>query len=294
MGKELKCAIIGLDTSHTIAFTQRMQAPDCKPEHKVQGMKVINAMRFPSAYQSEPDQDKRQVQLEGWGVKVTRDFNEAVKGVDAIMMEVNDPALHLEYFQKVAKLGLPVFLDKPPADTVENAKKVIALAKENNMKVFSSSSLRFTPQVKQIVAEVPNPRVCMTFGPLGKAPAGSSIVWYGVHAVEMLEQVMGIGAAKVVATQDPIGITAVIEYKNNKRGIVQLNEKFAISVSNGNTVKSYMIDTGMIYSLMVIEVINFFNGGPAPVTLESSLEVQKILNAIDAAVQTGKPQEIAD
>ncbi|MFA5860033.1 MAG: hypothetical protein WC955_13310, partial [Elusimicrobiota bacterium] len=72
MGKELKCAIIGLDTSHTIAFTQRMQAPDCKPEHKVQGMKVINAMRFPSAYQSEPDQDKRQVQLEGWGVKVTR------------------------------------------------------------------------------------------------------------------------------------------------------------------------------------------------------------------------------
>ena len=63
MAKELKVGIIGLDTSHTIEFTKRFQAPDCPKEDKVGGVKVVAAMRFDSPFQKKEGLDERQKQL---------------------------------------------------------------------------------------------------------------------------------------------------------------------------------------------------------------------------------------
>jgi hypothetical protein len=47
---------------------------------RVKGVIPVACLRFPSPFQSEAGQDKRQAQLEEWGVRVTRDFDEAVGG----------------------------------------------------------------------------------------------------------------------------------------------------------------------------------------------------------------------
>ena len=41
MKKEIKVAIIGLDTSHSVEFPRRMQAPDCPEKNKVEGLKAV-------------------------------------------------------------------------------------------------------------------------------------------------------------------------------------------------------------------------------------------------------------
>jgi len=38
MANEINIALIGLDSSHSLEFTKRMQALDCPPEEKVEGL----------------------------------------------------------------------------------------------------------------------------------------------------------------------------------------------------------------------------------------------------------------
>ena len=291
--KELKAGIIGLDTSHTIEFTRRLQAPDCVPDQRVEGMNVISCLRFPSLFQTEPDQAKRQEQLEQWGVKVTRNLDEVLNRVDVLLLEINDPSLHLDYFKKIMDAGKPIFLDKPPADTLKNAQEIFRLAREKNIKLFSASSLRFAPQVIQLPREIPQPKVGGALGPLGKAPAGSSIVWYGIHTVEMLQAIMGVGAKKVFGRKDPMGVSGIIEYDNGRRATIQLNEgiwHYAVMGLNDKVMKFLPVDDSRVYTDLLKKIAEFFRGDEAPVSFEESLEVQAILEAIEKSVDTGREQ----
>ena len=128
MSKTVKLAMIGLDTSHSIAFAQRIQGTGAK---RVRGLRIERCLRFPSAFQTEPQQDARQETLESWGIEVTRNFNKAVEGAEGILLEINDPALHWKYFKKVAELGVPIFIDKPLSKNLTEAKKIVALTRKN-------------------------------------------------------------------------------------------------------------------------------------------------------------------
>ena len=112
----LKIAIVGMDSSHTQIFAKYLQSPERLNIDGLNNVQVTKCMRFPSSFQSEEGQDLRQADLENSGISVTRNFDEAVDGCDAIMLEVNDPALHLEYLTMCLDLGKPIFLDKPLAD----------------------------------------------------------------------------------------------------------------------------------------------------------------------------------
>jgi predicted dehydrogenase len=287
--------MIGLDTSHTVEFTRRMQATDVAPEQKVEGMRAVTCLRFPTPFQSEEGLDQRQAQLEAWGVKVTTDFDKAVADCDAIMLEVNDPAYHVEYFTKCVGLGKPIFLDKPLADTIANGRAIYDMARETKVRVFSSSSLRFVPQLTEGIGAVPEPAYATMYGPLGKAPAGSSIVWYGVHAFEMLERAMGRGAVSVFAPRDKAGVVAIVEYPDARRGIVELTEgvyTYGGLVRNKKTAFPFVADTSRLYSDELEKVAEFFRGGDAPVPLEDALEIMAMLDAAERSANSGKAEAV--
>src|SRR3989339_750508 len=224
MAKELKVALVGLDTSHSVAFPKRMQDPSCPPEQKVEGLRAVTCLAFVTPFQNEEGINARKKQLEVLGVKITNTLEETVKGVDAVMIELNDPSLHLEYFKKCSDLGLPIFLDKPMADNYLNGRIIYDISKKKNLKICSMSSLRFPPALTGAMKEIPNPDNSHFYGPLGIAPAGSSIIWYGVHAFEMLEKAMGKGALSVTTKKDPAGIVSIVEYPEGRRGVVELRE----------------------------------------------------------------------
>jgi predicted dehydrogenase len=292
---DVRVALIGLDTSHTVEFARRMQAPDVAPEQKVDGLRAVTALRFTTPFQSEEGMDGRQTQLEAWGVKVTKDFDEAIDGVDAIMLEVNDPAFHMEYFTKVADLGKPVFLDKPLADTKKTGEAIVAMARQKNVRVWSASSLRFVPQLLEACEAIPQPTMAQSFGALGKAPAGSSIVWYGVHAFEMLERALGLGAVSILAKRDKLGVVAVVEYEDERRGIVEMNEGsylYGGCLRTKDKAAPYTVNMGRAYTDELVLVRDFFKGGDAPVSLEDALEVTAMLDAAERSVNSGKPEAV--
>jgi predicted dehydrogenase len=291
----INVAVIGLDTSHSIEFPRRMQAPDCPVDQKVSGLRAVSCLRFPTPFQDEKGLDERQRQLEAWGVRVTTKFDEAVANCDAIMIEINDAAYHWEYFNKCASLGKIMFLDKPLADTIQNGKKIYDLIKNKNLKVFSSSSLRFVPQLIKACNEVPSPVYASIFGPLGDAPAGSGIIWYGVHTFEMLQRAMGRGAKSLFAYKNADGVTAVVKYPGNRSAVVELrNDGWVYGgvlrmVESGT---SYFVDMGRAYTDLLIEIEAFFRTGKPPVEMDDTLEVMAMLDATEKSVHSGKEETI--
>ena len=294
MSNEIKVALIGLDTSHTVEFAKRIQAADCPPDQKIAGLRATACLRFSTRFQNEDGLDARQKQLEGWGIRVTTDFDDAVKGCDAIMIEINDPACHLEYFKKCAVLGKPVFIDKPLADNMENGLEIVRLAKENNVNAISASPLRFDANLIRACGELPNPAQVNVYGPLGIAPSGSSIVWYGVHAFEMLEKAIGRGAACVIARPDGAGVVVIVDYPDKRRGIVELTKDAWIyggTLRNSTAAISYS-SSGTYYTSLMKDVEKFFRTGESNFTLEDTLEVMSMLDAAERSFKSGRPETV--
>ncbi len=288
---EIKVAAIGLDTSHTAEFTKRFQDPACPKEDRVPGVRVISCMRFETPFQNKEGLDKRQKQLEEWGVKVTGNYDEAVKGADALLLEINDAALHLEYFRKAALLGKPIYLDKPLADTAENGREILKIAAEKKLKVFSTSSLRYDSGLILASGRMPKPLFAHMYGPLGKAASGSSIVWYGVHCFEMLVRAMGKGAEKVSAAKTDSGAVITVQYSGKRRGVVELNEGawvYGGELRLADKAEPFVVDSGRLYTNLCNKIAEFLKTGVSPVPLEETMEVMVLLDAAERAYNTGE------
>jgi hypothetical protein len=289
MKKETKVAMIGLDTSHTNEFTKLIQGN----ESKINGLKVVTAFRFPSPFQPEEGQDKRQAELEELGVAVKPTVEDAVKDVDAIFIELNDPEPHLEYFKKVAHLGLPIFLDKPLAMNLKDGKEIIKIAEANGTNMWGSSSLRFISQLQNAVKEVPDPSFCNVFGALGTAAAGSSLIWYGCHATEMLVSIMGTDAKKVTAIEDPSGIVYSVEYSGNRRGVVQCNRgsyQYGGCIQNSDKLQFFTTGGDNIYYNLLLEIKKALETGVPPVSFDEMLEVQAVMDTTERSMISGKSE----
>ena len=294
----MNIAVIGLDTSHSVELPKRMQAPDCPPELHVDGMHVMSCMRFSTPFQSEEGLDARQAQLEQWGIKVTMDFDEAVEGCDAIMMEINDPAYHLEYFRKVAALGKPVFLDKPLAGSLEDGRAIMELAKQHGTRVWSGSSVPFTLTLKDALDEMGGTPIKFggAFGALGTAPAGDSLIWYGVHTFELLQRIMGMGARQVMAWDNGVSVTAGVDYDNGRRGLVELirgNWFYGGRMIGEDRMSQFKVDNRTFYTCLLNAMRTFFEGGPAPISMEQTFEGLAMMCAANESLKTGRPAAVA-
>jgi len=285
MEKTFKVAIIGLDTSHAVDFPGLMQDPETPEAQRIGGLRAVGCLRFETPFQNREGLDKRQKYLESIGVPVTENFEEATADCDAVMLEINDPSRHLEYFAKCALLGKPVFLDKPFADTLENMQEIIRIARENKIRFFTSSSLRFDVDFQEGLAKGPKkPERAVVWGPVGRAPSGSDIIWYGCHAFEMLQTAMGRGAVAVTGYRDPAGYVFQVAYRDGRRGTVELAPGSGYgAVLRDRENNGVLVKVNPSYRMLLENVVRFLKGED-PVALEDEVEVMAMLAAADRSL----------
>jgi predicted dehydrogenase len=287
----LKIAIVGLDTSHSIAFSKLMNDPDCAADLKVTGMRAVSCLRFETPFQDAKGLDARQQQLESWGVKVTCCLEEALADCDAIMMEINDPAYHLEYFKKLASLGKPIFLDKPLAGSLEEGRAIIAEMRRCGTRVWSASSLPFAPGIQAAIDAVGGQvNIGHCFGALGTAPAGDSLIWYGVHSFEMLQRLMGCGARSVRALDLGPAVVSMVDYGEGRYGVIESirNQwKYGGRVQNNKQSAFFDVDSSRIYHDLLQQIKAFFLGAEAPISMEKSFEGLAMMCAARKSIESG-------
>ncbi len=295
--QDIKIAMIGLDTSHSVEFTRRLQAPACPENQRVTGMRVTHCCRFMTPFTTEAVLDERSSLLASWGVRVTDRFDEAIAGCDAIMLEINDPSLHLDYFRKCLDIDVPVFIDKPLADCYENGREIAGLASKHGKKVLSASALRCSGNLIEACSQVTDATHAYCYGPLGKALAGNSLIWYGVHSFEMLQRIMGKGALSVDARQDESGIVIVVQYPDNRRGIVELTHGLYLyggTVKSSDAAVSFQVDTRLFYTELLQEIKQFFLKGKASWDLDDALEIIKMMDYSVASYEKNEAVRLDD
>jgi hypothetical protein len=294
----IKVGIIGLDTSHSVEFPRRMQAPDCPEADRVRGLQAVTCLRFETPFQNKQGLDARQKQLESWGVKVTESFDEAAAGCDAYMIEINDGSYHLEYFEKLAGLGKPIFLDKPLASSLDDGREILRLARKHGTRVWSGSSLPFSPPLAETLAGFSRVNLAHVYGALGKAPAGDSLIWYGVHTFETLQKIMGPGALSVMAHESAAETLALVDYGDDRQGVVECvpgcysygGRAHGLDKEGKPLMK--LLQLPVSYPALVSAIKGFFDGGPAPVSFETTFEGLAIMAAARQSIESGLPAAV--
>lgn len=286
----IRIGMIGLDTSHCIAFTKILNDSD-DPKH-VPGCRVV--MVYPkgspdieSSTKRVPDYTKKIVAM---GVEVIDDLEAMVQQVDAVLLETNDGRPHLEQIIPVLKAGKPVFVDKPIAGSLADCLAIFELAKHFKTPVFSSSSLRFAANTQAVrngsIGEVTG---CDTFSPCALEATHPDLFWYGIHGVESLFTVMGPGLETVVRTQTEDFELVTGTWSDGRVGTFRgiRTGKGGYGGTAFGTKSTTSVGSYDGYAPLVVGIVEFFKSGKLLVTAEETIEIYAFMEAADESKRRG-------
>ncbi len=295
----IKIGIIGCDTSHVPAFTKIFN--EGKYSDELAGFKVVAAVTagsddIPESFNRREGFTK-QIH-DKWGVEIVSSIDALLPKVDAVLIESVDGRPHLAQAIPVLKAKKRLFIDKPVAGSLADALRIFQIAKEENVPVFSSSSLRFSPA---IVAAKKDPKLgpilgCVVHSPCSLEPHHPDLFWYGVHGVETLYTIMGPGCVSVsrTHTKDTDAVTGT--WKDGRiatyRGLRGGKQEYGGLIYSKNAITPVPGYGG--YEPLVVEIAKFFRTGVPPVAAEETIELFAFMEAADESKRQGGARVMLD
>ena len=284
----LKIGIVGLDTSHCKAFTEIIN--NAANPNYVAGGQVICA--YPGGTDAFSLSRERvdgftQSLREEYGITMVGSIRDLVNQVDAVLLESVDGRQHLEQFRQMA-VGKPVFIDKPLATTLSDAKAIQQISVETNTPLMSCSSLRYASGIKDLVPGDVSVMACEAFGPAPLLDDYPGLFWYGIHSAEVLFSLLGTGCQNVRLVEKPKLDIVVGEWDGGQMGILH-GTRFptrdfgcVVHTSEGTRL-GVAQSTPPYYASMLQEVMAFFRSGHSPIAIEETMEIIAFLEAADAS-----------
>jgi predicted dehydrogenase len=216
MAKSHRVLVVGVGNmgmSHALAYTRI-------PEYEVVGV-------------CERRIDKRKLPDALAGVQKFSSFEKALAELKPDVVSINTlPDTHADFAIKAMEAGAHVFVEKPLADTAENAEKVVATARRTGRKLVIGYILRHHPSwIKfiEIARELGTPLVFRMN--LNQQSNGETWEWHkrlmdsfppivdcGVHYVDVMCQMTKAKPIKVHA----VGTKLTNEVKLNNYGMLQV------------------------------------------------------------------------
>ncbi|WP_373515372.1 Gfo/Idh/MocA family protein [Persicitalea sp.] len=282
-----RVGIIGLDTSHSTAFTKVLNADNPKPEY--QGYKVVTAYPYGSR---EIETSASRIpgyieEVKKHGVQIADSIDDLLKQVDVVLLETNDGRLHREQAIQVLKAGKRVFIDKPIAASLEDVLAIFEASKKYKIPLFSASSLRYTNGI----AGIGKSKVvgADTFSPASLEKTHPDLFWYGIHAVEPLFTVMGTGCREVVRVNTPGTDIVVGTWNDGRVGTIRGTRTGKSGYGGIVFTQDGNVNLGPYagYEPLLVEIIKYFETGQVPVRPEETIEMFAFMEAADESKRRG-------
>lgn len=283
--KGKRVGIIGLDTSHSPAFTKIFNtAPS---EAQLKGYQVVAAypqgsMDIPGSVERIPEYT---AQVKEMGVEIVDSIEKLLEKVDVVLLETNDGRLHLEQALPVLEAGKKMFVDKPVTASLHDAIALYEAAEEYETPIFSSSSLRYLKKAqdvrhKRIAGQVTG---AMTFSPATLEAHHPDLFWYGIHGVEILFTVMGPGCRRVQRIATPDTDIVIGTWNDGRLGTFRgsrtgKHDYGGIAFGTENNINLGPSDG---YQNLVYKIAEFFESGKPPVSPKETLEIYAFMEAAD-------------
>ncbi|MGH9614021.1 MAG: Gfo/Idh/MocA family protein [Bryobacteraceae bacterium] len=290
---DVRLGIVGTDTSHAPEFTRMLN--DSAAKDHVPGARVVAAFKggSPDIPESWNRVDGYAKELhEKWNVEFVDHIGDLCSKVDGILIESVDGRAHLPEVKEAVKCGKPMFIDKPLASTLADAREIAKITADANVHWFSSSSLRYTDIQK---LRVPDMTGAFVWGP---GPLEEhhqlDLSWYAIHPVEMLYTLMGTGCERVTRMYTPDADVITGVWKDGRSGTVRAQRPYgaygAVVFAKKNRVES-MTDLKFSYAPLIQEIVEFMNTRKPPVPNAETLEIFSFLDAAQRSREAGGAPE---
>ena len=280
----LKFGILDFDTSHAGEFTKRLNHKDIAEEQWVEGGQVV--IGCPGESKLSPERiPEYTAAMKKLGVPFVDKPADMIGKVDVVLIEAVDGSVHSERAKPFLEAGIPCFVDKPFACSVADARKIVDLAAKKKLPLFSSSSLRFAPDLVAYNADAKHGKVlgAVTWGPASLHERNPGLFHYGIHAVEVLYTLMGPGCESVTCTSDKEVDVATGHWKDGRVATVRGTRSGAGTygatafAEKGTTTLN--IDANFIYRELLKKIVETYTTGKPPIDIAVTVEIVAFIEA---------------
>ncbi|WP_290795992.1 Gfo/Idh/MocA family protein [Flavihumibacter sp. UBA7668] len=286
-----RIGIIGLDTSHSIAFAKWFNRDQADGE--TGGFKVVAA--YPQGSLDIVSSTSRipanTEEIKKYGVSIASSIAELLNQVDVVCLETNDGRRHLEQAIEVFQAGKTVFIDKPVTASLKDAISLYEAAEKYKVPVFSSSSLRYTANTKLVAkGDFGSVLGADTYSPATIEKTHPDLFWYGIHGVEMLYAVLGTGCRSVYRSYSPDADLVIGEWADGRIGTFRGTRKGKADFGGTAFCEKANVQLGPFagYISLLEEIVRFFQTGIAPVSPKETIELIAFMEAADKSRKKGK------
>jgi len=197
------------------------------------------------------------------------------------------------WHQRLAKpfleAKIPLFIDKPLSDSIEEAEDIVSTAKENDAFLMSCSALRYARELEEAQKEIDN------IGPIltGSAVGPGDLIYYGIHPLELAYTVMGPGIKSVQNVGRMDRNIVKIAYEDGRSLVLQVFKGIAyvfhLSLYGEKGWKDITVkDSAYFYWNMLNHFLRMVRERRPPFPPEHTLEMIKTLVSAKESLKTGK------
>jgi len=287
---DLRLGLVGTDTSHVTAFARLLNDPSL-PEH-VPGARIVAAYKggSPDNATSAKYIDRFTEELRTkWGVEIVPDIPTLCSRVDGVLLTSVDGRTHLDEARQIFASKKPVWIDKPLASTLEDARKIARLAAAVGVQWWTSSSLRFADMITGMKKDGITGAVTWGPGPF-EEHHHLDLSWYAIHPIEMLYALMGPGCVEVTRIYTEGADEIVGRWQDGRLGSVRAMRPYGpygAAAFRGREAIQTDPKASTGYRPLVVEIVKFFQTGVVPVPAEESLEIFAFMDAALRSKQAG-------
>lgn len=122
-------------------------------------------------------------------------YTDMIGQVDAVLLARDDAYNHLQYAESFLRQGIPIYIDKPIALSINDLDRLYALEQYSGQ-IFTCSALRYSKQLALITADR------QSLGPIKQITAFTPKSWskYAVHIIEPVLNILSEGDKLVEMT----------------------------------------------------------------------------------------------
>ncbi len=282
-----RVGIVDWDTSHVVQFTMRLNRLDEIDEEQWidSDYRVVAGVVGESEITEPERMAEYEEKLTSWGVEKVDTVEELVGMVDAVMIESQAGSKHLERARPFLEAGIPTYIDKPFVADVKDGLEIKRLAEENGVPVFSSSSLRYAPEVVDAAGDEEGVGKIIganAFSPAGLHEKNPGLLHYGIHGVETLYALMGPGCERVSCFFDETGEVNVGQWKDGRvasmRGTREGAHAYGFTVWGDKGVRMERVSTTYIYRELLKRIVDAWEGNP-PLDIDETIEIAAFITA---------------
>jgi len=197
----------------------------------------------------------------------------------AMVLAPGHPEHHLKLATQAFNLGVPVYVDKPLAESLDVASEIFRRADAKGVPVFTSSALRYGTGLTEGLASRGGKDAIEHIRVWGGSGSFSE---YAIHSVEIMVSILGPNATEITSTSAGRQTMIHAEFVGGKSGTVffhpHSDTHYQAMLSTARETSHVLCAGPTMFECLAGAVLDFFESGNSPVPREESLLIRRILD----------------